>query len=202
MAELPNNPTSPSASAPEPAAPASPWPLLWRALALVAVLVGAALLLRYSPWGERLAHGESLKDLLTRLGGWAPAAFVVAGALASVLGFPRTMLCLVGGMVFGVGGGLAWAMVASLLGAYATFLLADWWLGGERLRQHRLSRKLAELLQRRQTIAVVLARQIPLHASAMNVLLALARVRHGPFLVGSLIGYLPQALVSCSSAAG
>jgi uncharacterized membrane protein YdjX (TVP38/TMEM64 family) len=41
---------------------------------------------------------------------------------------------------------------------------------------------------------VVLARQIPLHGTLINLCLGLSRVKHWHFLVGTAIGLLPEAV--------
>jgi uncharacterized membrane protein YdjX (TVP38/TMEM64 family) len=52
----------------------------------------------------------------------------------------------------------------------------------------------AETIQDQGVAGVVLARQIPLPGTLINLCLGLSRVKHRHFLIGTAIGLLPEAL--------
>jgi uncharacterized membrane protein YdjX (TVP38/TMEM64 family) len=55
-------------------------------------------------------------------------------------------------------------------------------------------RAVADTIQDQGAAGVVLARQIPLHGTLINLCLGLSRVRHRHFLIGTAIGLLPEAV--------
>jgi uncharacterized membrane protein YdjX (TVP38/TMEM64 family) len=59
-------------------------------------------------------------------------------------------------------------------------------------RRPRL-RAVADTIQDQGVVGVVLARQIPLHGTLINLCLGLSRVKHRHFLIGTAIGLLPEA---------
>jgi uncharacterized membrane protein YdjX (TVP38/TMEM64 family) len=81
-----------------------------------------------------------------------------------------------------------------LLGYYAAFCFIRW--GGGDWVTHRRPRlrAIADTIQDQGIVGVVLARQIPLHGTLINLCLGLSRVKHRHFLIGSAIGLLPEAI--------
>jgi uncharacterized membrane protein YdjX (TVP38/TMEM64 family) len=81
-----------------------------------------------------------------------------------------------------------------LLGNYALFLVAR---GFGRDWADRMVRKRAGLLrfsQERGITGVFMARQLPLPGLIINLLCALLPIRQRNFLLGTIIGQLPQAI--------
>ena len=102
-----------------------------------AVLVGAAVMLLARDTIDPATLEETLRDV----GSWAPAAFVGAFALATVVFVPGSLFGLAGGVLFGPAWGTFWNLSGGTLGAALAFLVAryvagDWTakLTGSRLR--------------------------------------------------------------------
>ncbi len=123
--------------------------------------------------------------------------FVFCGAALTGIGVSRQAVALVGGYLYGAVAGTLLALVATLVGCALAHGIAArlgrtgldrWWPGlGARL----------DAWTREDVFAKVLAlRLFPLGSNlATNLAAGVARVRRGPFLLASLIGFLPQTLV-------
>jgi uncharacterized membrane protein YdjX (TVP38/TMEM64 family) len=126
----------------------------------------------------------------------APLAFLALHVAASLLFVPRTLLAIVGGMLFGVGWGFLWAELGSVGGAVAGFLLARYVNGGF-LVPERGARfgAVFRRVERGGWRAVALLRLIPVVPhSVANYGLALTRLPLGAYAFGSLIGQLPMTI--------
>lgn len=169
---------------------------------LVLLVLGAALtLVSVSPL-RNLLNAESVERALAGLGLWAVPVFIlVAAALASV-GFPRLLICFIGGAVFGVLMGLIISQTSTIIGSYLTFLFVRW--GGRDFVLQRWPKieKLSGLIRRRGVTAVMLARQLPISSMLVNLTLGLTRLRHRDFLLGTLLGVLPTAIPAVLAGAG
>jgi uncharacterized membrane protein YdjX (TVP38/TMEM64 family) len=126
----------------------------------------------------------------------APLGFVAIHVAASLLFVPRTLLAIVGGMLFGVGWGILWAELGSVGGAIAGFLLARYVNSG--LNAFERSGRVGAVFERVERggwRAVALLRLIPaVPHSAANYGLALTRLPLGAYAFGSLIGQLPMTI--------
>lgn len=167
---------------------------------LAVIALGAAVY--FTPLRSWLAQGQLIKEHLATFGLAAPWVFTFGVALLTALGLPRLLLCSLGGLAFGFAWGLLWTQLGTVLGSYVLFLLVRW-----RGRAYTLDRypKLGGLLRNmegRGLLAVVLMRQLPLHGFYNTLLLGLAPVSHGEFLLGSLLGFLPLGLTACLLGAG
>ena len=157
------------------------------ALALAA-LMGAVWWTGLADWVTR----ERIHALLAESGAWGPLLYVLAFACLEPFGVP--------GAVFVVPASLAWptglAVSLSVLGATGggvlSFLLARGVLGGlvEQLLPVRVRRFTATA--REHPLRTVLAvRLLFFLAAPAHWALGLSGVRLGPFLIGSLIGFIP-----------
>lgn len=123
----------------------------------------------------------------------APVGFLAVHVMASLVFIPRTLLAIVGGMLFGIGWGIVWAELGGVGGAVAGFLLARYVNSGlihldDKARLGPLFRRV-ELGGWR---AVALLRLFPVVPhSVANYGLALTRLPLGAYAFGSLIGQLP-----------
>ena len=167
---------------------------------LAVLALGAAVYL--TPLQTWLAQGAVIKAHLALFGLAAPAVFTLAVAVLTALGVPRLLLCSVGGMAFGFAWGLAWAQLGTVLGSYATFLFVRWRGRDYALSRYPCLRGFSHCLESRGFLSVVLIRQLPLSGFYNNVFLGLTPVRHGEFLVGSALGFLPLGLAACLLGAG
>lgn len=94
-------------------------------LALVAAVGGTWLILWHDITPARV------EDVIASAGGWAPVAFVVLFAVATVLLLPGAVFAVVGGMAFGPVWGAVWNLLGATIGATLAFLIAryvasDW----------------------------------------------------------------------------
>ncbi|WP_052488518.1 TVP38/TMEM64 family protein [Streptomyces sp. 150FB] len=140
-------------------------------------------------------------------GGTAVALFAVAYGLCSFAFFPRPLLNLAAGAVFGSQLGLLAAIVGTVLGASISFALGRF-LGQEALRpllRGRLLKAADGQLSRhgfRSMMAIRLFPGIPF--AAANYCAAVSRMRWGPFVLATAIGSVPNtaAYVIAGSEAG
>jgi uncharacterized membrane protein YdjX (TVP38/TMEM64 family) len=175
---------------------------LLKALLLLAAIVVASLLAQVAGL-ERLGTWlERLNSTIAAMG-WAGAvAFLALVAVLTAVGFPRLLLCVMAGAVFGFLPGLLLGLGGSLVGSYGAFLVARW--GG---REYLLGKwpklqQLAAKVGNRGLISVILIRLIPLTSFQISVLLGITTVRHRHFLLGSLLGFLPEAVPATLVGAG
>lgn len=182
-------------------------PRFWRTtgfingFALLAA-IGLGMVAYLAPLRDWLADGELIRHRLALLGVAGPLVFTMAVAVLTVTGIPRLLLCSLGGMAFGFAWGLVWTQLGTLLGSYGVFLFIRWRGGAYALQQFPKIRKFSQQLEKRGLMSVMLMRQLPINGFYNNVLLALTPVKHGEFLLGSLLGFLPLGISACLLGAG
>jgi len=169
-----------------------------KALVLAAFLVAAFTLVRFSPVGEYLqvSNVSNLQQKLAAFHDWAPFVFMLAAALLIALGVPRSLISVLGGMVFGLFWGVMLSMLAALGGSVVIFLLTRWL--GRPLFNQKVGPYLTVIEQhysRHGFLLVVLLRQLPLTCSLVNVLIGLTSVSINVFLLGSAVGLLPETVI-------
>lgn len=146
-------------------------------------------------WIDHEVAGHGLQGELLFLG---------AGTLFTAVGLPRQLVSFLGGYAFGLVYGTLLALLATLLGALLCYLYAHWF--GHRLLAHRLAgraRHFHDLLQDHPFSLTLLIRLLPVGSNVVtNLLAGLARAPLGWFLLGSVIGYLPQTLVFTLAGSG
>lgn len=163
--------------------------------------------------GAALIHWGGLGDMLGaewidgHIRGQGPIGwllFVGLTGLATCLAVPRQAVSFLGGYAFGFVGGsllsLAAAGFGCLLGFwYARLTRLAWQLG---LRPELLGRRMAGLAKvdgflRANPFGMALTiRLLPVgNNSLTNLLAGVSGVPLGPFLAGSLLGYVPQTLI-------
>jgi uncharacterized membrane protein YdjX (TVP38/TMEM64 family) len=147
-----------------------------------------------SPLRAWLGRLREISGQIRGLGVLAPLAVMVSIAVLVAVGFPRLVLCAIAGMALGFWSGLVWAQLGTLLGNYATFLVARF--AARQWAEHYLSKrgKLHTLVQREGIAGVILARQLPVPGLLVNLACALFPLRHRDFLIGTLLGQLPEAV--------
>ncbi|MFP4212733.1 MAG: TVP38/TMEM64 family protein [Desulfohalobiaceae bacterium] len=140
---------------------------------------------------------QQIKDQLRQLGAWGPGVFTAASAALVALGAPRLIFCALGGLAFGFVEGLIWSQIGTLLGSYLTFCFARW--GGREWAQAKLAQmpggRLQQFLDNPSLLGVFFLRQLPVGGLFINLFLGLTRVGTAAFLLGSLLGFLPEAVV-------
>lgn len=162
---------------------------------ILAAVVGVLLAVVYlSPLRSYLGRWREISDSLRSLGLLGPAVLTLSVAGLVALGFPRLLFCVIAGMTFGFWAGLLWAQLGTLLGNYLVFLTARWW-GREWAKRYLAKRNgLHDLLRREGASGVILARQLPVPGLLVNLTCGLLSIRHRHFLLGTLLGQLPEAI--------
>jgi len=167
----------------------------WIKLVISAAGVGVLLgIVYFSPLKNYLGRAQDLSQRIRSFGALAPLVLTLIVGLLAAVGFPRSVLCILAGMALGFWSGLFWAQLGTLLGNYVLFLVAR---GFGRDWAARIVRKRAGLLrlsQERGTTGVFLARQLPLPGLIINLLCAVLPIRQRDFLLGTILGQLPQAI--------
>lgn len=168
---------------------------------LTAVLLLASPLVLTLPWQEWLQAGMGLRATMRAFGSWSAPLFVLATALATALGVPRLVFCVMGGWLFGFAWGFAWSQLGSLLGAYGLFVLARHTRPETLLVKYPRLRALSAPVGR-GWFSVLVVRQLPLAGLYNDILLAWSPVSHRDFWIGSFIGFLPLGITASLMGAG
>ncbi|MEL7059550.1 MAG: TVP38/TMEM64 family protein [Acidobacteriota bacterium] len=191
-APKPQNAGTPAAGAPAAGTPAAgrPWGKIVGALA---ALLALGLLLRFL--GPKLA--PIVADFLAwvdSLGVWAPVAYIIGYALATVLMIPGSLLTLAGGVLFGLWKGTALVFVGASLGATLAFLIARYLARGaieRRLEGNERFAVIDRAVGKQGTKVVFLLRLVPFFPFVwLNYGLGLTKVRLRDYVIGC-IGMLP-----------
>ena len=160
-------------------------------LALLIVLLAAAAssLLVWNP--ERLLS-QGFTSVVPGI--WAGPAFAVVFALSTLAFFPKPVLNVAAGAIFGITEGLALAVIGTTLGAVVAFGLGRS-LGQEAL-QPLLKRKILAALDRHLTdqgfVSVLLLRIVPgVPFQAVNFAAAFSGVCPWSFTAATTLGVLP-----------
>jgi len=122
----------------------------WKILALVAFVVGLAILWRWTPLGESIDL-DAARSLATWIQQQTAAPLLVAAVyvLGGLVALPVTLMIIATVLVFGAWPGLLYALAGAWLSAMAVFGVGRW-MGREAVRRfagsllNRLSRKLSE----------------------------------------------------------
>jgi uncharacterized membrane protein YdjX (TVP38/TMEM64 family) len=167
----------------------------WRRIVLVAlVLLGLLVIVYVSPLRSYLGRLQELRDTIRGFGLLAPVVLTLGIAVLVGVGFSRLILCTFAGMAMGFWWGLLWAQLGALLGNYVLFLVARKG-GGDWVRRYIAKRqRLASLIHDEGMIGVIIARQLPVPGMLVNFVLGLVSLKQRDFLLGTLIGQLPEAI--------
>jgi len=180
-----------------------------RLAALAVLLVAGVVVGALSSWGPLHGHDGSamLRAWLARIGAFAPLAFAWIAACAVAAGAPRLVVAFAGGAAFGAVWGSILAQLAIVVGCVATFSVARWSGGAYARRQ--LARRFPRLHSGLELIGEhPLASNLALRLSpvgncfAVNLLLSATPMRLRGFVVGTLLGTVPETLVYALLGAG
>lgn len=169
---------------------------LLRGLALIASLVAVGFLLEATEFGAAL--DEAWIDHAIRGQGLSgECLFVAVGALATTVALPRQVISFLGGYAFGFWLGTLLALLGTLFGCVLAFFYAR--LIGRDFIVKRFGarvKRLDDFLAVHPVAMTLLVRLLPTSNNLVTSLAAgVSSVPAAPFLLGSLIGYLPQTLV-------
>lgn len=130
--------------------------------------------------------------------------FVAAGALVTALPVPRSVVSFLGGYAFGLVQGAALALIAEGLGCALTFFCARTF--ARRLVRGRMGaqvRRLDAFLAANPFSMTLLVRLLPVGNNFVtNLTAGVSRVGALPFLLGSLLGYVPKTIVWALAGSG
>ena len=167
----------------------------WTRPGLLALGVAVLLTAVYSsPLRGYLSHLGELSQQIQGLGALAPLVLTLGVAVLVAIGLPRLLFCFLAGMALGFWSGLLWAQLGTLAGNYILFVSARAGAGDWLMRFVRKRARFHDIIQRRGVAGVILARQLPLPGAVINLACALLPIGQWDFLLGTLIGQLPQAI--------
>ena len=139
-------------------------------------------------WIDAQVRGKGLVGL---------AVFVLVGGAFTAIGLPRQVPCFLAGYAFGFVEGSALGLLATLIGAIASFHYARF-MGRDYLVRrfpHRIKKIDDFLADNTLTMALVLRLAPFTNNLATNLAAGVSGVRPPPFFAGSALGFLPQTLV-------
>jgi uncharacterized membrane protein YdjX (TVP38/TMEM64 family) len=131
----------------------------------------------------------------------APLWFLAAHMMASLIFFPRTVLAVAAGALFGIAMGTFWASLGSALGAVLCLVLVRYVNSGVvDLESMKRFGPILLWAERGGWRAVAVLRLVPvIPHSLSNYALGLTRVGIGAYLAGTVLGQLPMT-IACAAA--
>lgn len=161
----------------------------------IAVETGVSGGLLSRDWIDREVRGRGVTGELL---------FVAVGGLATAMAVPRNIISFLGGYAFGLAQGILLALLAEILGCLLTFSCAR--TIARRLVSARLGervRRIEDFLAANPFSMTLLVRLLPVGNNFLtNMAAGVSRVRAVPFLLGSLLGYLPKTFVFALAGSG
>jgi uncharacterized membrane protein YdjX (TVP38/TMEM64 family) len=163
---------------------------IFKAILLLAFIVGAIVLVRFTPVKGYLT-AEQLRSFLDAAGFWAPLVFIAIYTLGICLFIPGTLLTGLGAAIFGPYWGFVYVWIGAMLGASAAFFIGRT-LGREfaaSLIGNRL-KKYDDAIERNGFATVLYLRLIYFPFTPMNFGMGLTRVRFWDYFFGTGLGIL------------
>ena len=146
-------------------------------------------------WIDREVRGKGIPGELL---------YVAVGGVATAVAVPRHLISFLGGYAFGLGLGTALALAATELGCLLVFFYARF--VGRPLISGRLRarvRRIEDFLAANPFSMTLLIRLLPVGNNFATCFAAgVSRVPARPFLLGSLLGYIPQTMVFALAGSG
>jgi uncharacterized membrane protein YdjX (TVP38/TMEM64 family) len=132
------------------------------------------------------------RDWVTDRGAWAPLVFIVGFAALTVTPFPKSILSVAAGALWGLGTGLAICMCAVVLGATLSFLLGRHLVGASVRPLVGPHMKEVDDAVNRSFLAVLAIRIMPvLPFTLLNYAFGVTRIRLPVFALATAIGSTP-----------
>ncbi len=141
-----------------------------------------------------LENTDQLKAAIQQSGLWAPFLFTATSAVLILVGIPRLIFCALGGMLFGFVKGLILSQLATLIGAYGTFLFARWGTREFIARWIQTNSRISRMLENPTFVTVFLTRQLPVGGVIISLMLGCSKVGHINYIIGSILGFIPEAI--------
>jgi uncharacterized membrane protein YdjX (TVP38/TMEM64 family) len=161
-----------------------------KAFMLVAFIIGAILLVRFTPIKGYLTV-EAMGRFLDTAGVWASLVFMLVYASGVCLFVPGTLLTGLGAAIFGPYWGFLYVWVGAMLGASAAF-----WIGRSLGREFAASligdklRKYDEAIERNGFATVLYLRLVYFPFTPMNFGMGLTKVRFWDYFFGTGLGII------------
>ncbi len=166
-----------------------------KAFILVAFIIGAIILVRYTPVKGSLTP-EALGRFLDTAGFWAPLLFMLVYAVGVCLFIPGTLLTGLGAAIFGPYWGFVYVWVGAMFGAGAAF-----WIGRTLGREFAASlignrlRRYDDAIERNGFAATLYLRLVYFPFTPMNFGMGLTKVRFWDYFVGTGLGIIVGTFV-------
>ncbi len=163
---------------------------LVKALVLLAFIIGAIVVVRFTPVKGYLTR-EALGQVLESAGYWAPLLFILVYIVGVCLFVPGTLLTTLGAAIFGAYWGFLYVWVGAMIGSSAAF-----WIGRTLGREFAASligdklKKYDEAIERNGFATVLYLRLIYFPFTPMNFGMGLTRVRFRDYVFGTGLGII------------
>ena len=146
-------------------------------------------------WIDREVRGKGVSGELL---------YLAVGGFVTAVAVPRHVVSFLGGYAFGFGLGSALALAATEIGCLLDFFYAR--IVGRPLVSARLGarvRRIEDFLAANPFSMTLLVRLLPVGNNfATSLAAGVSRVPARPFLLGSLLGYIPQTMVFALAGSG
>jgi len=163
---------------------------LVKALVLLAFIIGAVVVVRFTPVKGYLTR-EALGQVLESAGYFAPLLFILVYIVGICFFVPGTLLTTLGAAIFGAYRGFLYVWVGAMIGASAAF-----WIGRTLGREFAASligdrlKKYDEAIERNGFATVLYLRLIYFPFTPMNFGMGLTRVRFRDYVFGTGLGII------------
>lgn len=170
--------------------------IILRGLTHIAILLTAGFLLEHEVLGISLDK-HWIDSVVRNQGIQGALWFVVAGALFTGLGLPRQVMSFLAGYAFDVWRGSLLGLLATTVGCIVVFYYARWWRHRQvRERFPENARRIDDFISENPFLMTLLIRLFPVGSNLLtNLAAGVSRVRAGPFILGSVLGFMPQTLI-------
>ncbi|MFW6414490.1 MAG: glycosyltransferase [Verrucomicrobiota bacterium] len=170
---------------------------IYRLVLLLIIALIIFLLHQYQVFQNPFTQVRDMMESLEGGGVEVELYFGITTVLLVAIGMPRLIFFALGGLFFDFWEGLALSLIGTLGGAFLCFKVVRWagrdWII-RRFGNHTIYKKMMTV--RSSIKSVFLIRQLPISSVFLNVGFALSPVRSKTFLLGSLLGFLPQGIIA------
>lgn len=156
----------------------------------IAFIIGAIILVRYSPIKGYLT-AEALGDFLQTAGIWAPVLFMIVYAVGVCLFVPGTLLTGLGAAIFGPYWGFVYVWIGAMVGSSAAFVIGrtlgrEFATGliGDKLKKYD------DAIGRNGFATVLYLRLVYFPFTPMNFGMGLTKVRFWDYFAGTGLGII------------